>query len=65
MNLGRSLIIMMNDSNAEIVVDERKVKKILRRIIVEESKNLKSQEKSDPQMVKLIKDLIEEEVECY
>lgn len=65
MNLGRSLIIMMNDSNAEIVVDERKVKKILRRIIVEESKNLKSQEKSDTQMVKLIKDLIEEEVECY
>ena len=56
---------MMNDSNGEIGVDERKVKKILRRIIVEESKNWKSQEKSDTQMVKLIKDLIEEEVECY
>lgn len=65
MSSVRSLIIMMNDSIDEIVVDERKVKKILRRIIVEESKNLKSQEKSDQQMVKQIKDLIEEEVECY
>lgn len=57
---------MINTDNPSgIVVDDVKVKRIIRRIMVEETRNIKSQDKSDTHMVKEIKKLIEEEVECY
>ena len=50
---------------SDLEIDEAKVKKLIRRIIVAESKNIKSEEKSDTQMVRDIKSMIEEEVKCY
>ena len=47
----------------EINID--KVDRMLRKIILREKTNLKTREKSDMEMVKMIKKLIEEEVECY
>lgn len=55
----------MQNNNIEEMIDEQKVKKLIRRIIVAESKNIKSEEKNDVQMVREIKRLIEEEVKCY
>lgn len=54
---------MIIDDN--IQVDEKKVATIIKRILSEESKNIKSGEKSDFDMIKLIQKIIEEEVECY
>lgn len=62
MILKRSLIIM-NDKN-EIIVDKKKAASLIKRIIIAESRNLKSEEKSDNQMVTAIKKMIEEEVKC-
>ena len=58
---------MNNEGNVqlEIEVDENKAAKLIRRIIISESKNNKSGEKNDSQMVKEIKKMIEEEVNCY
>ena len=53
----------MNE-NDEIKVDEKKVKTLIRRIIIAERNNIKSEEKNDTQMVNAIKKMIEEEVEC-
>ena len=50
---------------SDLEIDEAKVKKLIRRIIVAESKNIKSEEKNDMQMVRDIKSMIEEEVKCY
>ena len=49
----------------EIKVDEQKATRLIRRIIVAEGKNIKSEEKTDDQMVKDIKKMIEEAVQCY
>jgi hypothetical protein len=49
----------------EIEIDEKKVKLLLSKLIMREKTNLQTREKSDPQMVQMIKKLIEEEVECY
>ena len=49
----------------EIKVDKQKATRLIRRIIIAEGRNIKSEEKSDIQMVKDIKKLIEEAVECY
>jgi hypothetical protein len=48
-----------------VAIDTAKVDKMLRTLIFREKKNLKTREKSDAQMVQMIKKLIEEEVECY
>lgn len=53
----------MNDENI-IEIDENKAKRLIRKIIISESKNIKSEEKNDAQMVSAIKKMIEEEVEC-
>jgi hypothetical protein len=37
----------------------------LRKLILREKTNLQTREKSDADMVKMIKKLIEEDVECY
>lgn len=54
-----------NTTADEIIVDERKVKTLIRRIIIAEATNLKSEAKSDNEMVKEIKKMIEEEISCY
>lgn len=48
-----------------MTVDDAKVQRLLKKIIIAESRNLKSGEKSDKQMIKMIMDKIKEEVECY
>lgn len=48
-----------------IRIDEEKVKRLERKIIMQENMNLKTREKSDQQMIKWIMDQIEEEVKCY
>ena len=54
-----------NNSLTQIEVDESKVQRLLKKIIIAESRNLKNGEKSDKQMIKMIMDRIKEEVECY
>nr|WP_295683801.1 hypothetical protein [uncultured Lachnoclostridium sp.] len=60
---------MGSDSNIEIVngieVDTDKAQKLIKKIIVREKRNLSTRELSDPEMVKKIKKMIEEDVECY
>lgn len=67
MNLRRIMKYMNNEENIqlEIKVDEHKAAKLIKRIIISESRNNKSGEKNDSQMVKEIKKMIEEEVNCY
>ncbi len=48
-----------------IEVDTEKAQKLIKKIIVKEKRNLSTKELSDPEMVKRIKKMIEEEVECY
>ena len=49
----------------EIVVNEKSVERLKRKIILQENQNLKTRTMSDPQMVSWIKKQIEEEVQCY
>lgn len=58
---------MLNQNNAStsVTVDDAKEQRLLKKIIIAESRNLKSGEKSDKQMIKMIMDKIKEEVECY
>ncbi len=49
----------------KIEIDEEKVRLLLRKIIIKEKRNIKTKEKSQAEMVKQIKKMIEEEVECY
>ena len=49
----------------EIKVNEKAVERLKRKIILQESQNLKTREKTDQQMVAWIKKQIEEEVQCY
>ena len=55
---GRKLV------NEEIKVNEKAVERLKRKIILQESQNLKTREKTDQQMVAWIKKQIEEEVQC-
>jgi hypothetical protein len=48
-----------------VEIDTDKVDRMLQKIILREKKNLKTREKTEAQMVQMIKKLIEEEVECY
>lgn len=49
----------------EIVVDNEKVKRLMRKIVILENQNLKTHNRTDAEMVKLIRNTIEEEVRCY
>lgn len=55
--------------NNEIVngieVDVDKAQRLIKKVIVKEKRNLSTKEFSAPEMVKKIKKMIEEEVECY
>ena len=58
-------MLNQNDSPAQVQLDEDKVQRLLKKIIIAESRNLKSGEKSDKQMIKRIMDQIKEEAGCY
>lgn len=58
-------MLNQNNTSASVPVDDAKVQRLLKKIIIAESRNLKSGEKSDKQMIKMIMDKIKEEVECY
>ncbi len=49
----------------DIKISEKAVERLKRKIILQESQNLKTREKTDQQMVAWIKKQIEEEVQCY
>jgi len=48
-----------------IEVDKVKAQKMLQKLILREKTNIKTKEKNDGEMVRMIKKMIEEEVECY
>lgn len=50
-------------NNTEI--DVKKARLILQKIIIKESNNINRKDKNDGEMVKMIQNLIQEEVECY
>lgn len=56
-------------TNKEIVngieVDVDKAQRLIKKVIVKEKRNLSTKEFSSAEMVKKIKKMIEEEVECY
>jgi hypothetical protein len=59
----------MSNSNIRIVngveIDETKAKELLRWLILTETTNAKTKEKSDQQMITTIQKKIEEVVKCY
>lgn len=59
----------MESNKTEIVngveVDIEKAQKLIKRVIVKEKRNLSTNEYGASEMVKKIKKMIEEEVECY
>jgi len=48
-----------------VEIDETKAHLLLRKIIIKERINIKTKQYNDSEMVKNIKKMIEEEVECY
>ena len=50
---------------SKIEIDDRKVQLLLKKVIILETTNLKTKKYNNNEMVKKIKSLIEEEVECY
>ena len=52
-------------SVTSIDIDSEKVQRMLAKLIMREKTNLQTREKTDVQMIAMIKKMIEEEVECY
>ncbi len=48
-----------------IEIDEKKAKRLLKKLIIMEKVNKRTKQNNDAEMVKKIKKAIEEEVECY
>lgn len=48
-----------------IEIDTEKAQKVLNRLIIREKTNIKSKQYNDGEMVKMIKKMIEEGVQCY
>jgi hypothetical protein len=48
-----------------IDIDQKKAHKMLQKLILREKTNIKTKEKNDGEMVRMIKKMIEEEVRCY
>jgi len=59
----------MDDANPTIInsieIDTEKAQKMLTKLIMREKKNIKTKQYNDGEMVKMIKKMIEEEVQCY
>lgn len=49
----------------EISINKDRADRVLKKIIIMEKTNIKNKRYNDSEMVKKIKKLIEEEVECY
>ncbi len=49
----------------EIKISDKAIERLKRKIILQESRNLKTRELSPQQMVTQIKKMIEEEMKCY
>lgn len=49
----------------EIEINQAIIKRLQTKIVIKENQNLKTKAMSDQQMVKWIKDKIEEELKCY
>lgn len=57
---------MSNDVKTDkIEIDEDKAIRLIKKLLIKESYNLKTKEKNDIQMATEIKKYIEEEVKCY
>ena len=54
----------MSEQQQDIELDSRVLERLKKKIILQENNNLKTKEKNDIEMVKWIKDQIEEEVKC-
>lgn len=48
-----------------IEIDTEKAKKMLNKLIIREKTNIKTKQYNDVEMVRMIKKMIEEEVQCY
>lgn len=48
-----------------IEIDIEKAQKMLTKLIVREKKNIKTKQYNDSEMIRKIKKMIEEEVQCY
>ena len=48
-----------------VEIDVQKAQRMLQRIIVREKTNIKTKQFNDTEMAKIIKKMIEEEVQCY
>ncbi|MGI6448873.1 MAG: hypothetical protein ACOX3R_00855 [Desulfitobacteriia bacterium] len=59
----------MNKTKTKMVngveIDTEKAVKMLTKLIVKEKTNIKTKQYNDIEMVKMIKKIIEEEVQCY
>lgn len=59
----------MDSTNPTIIngieIDKEKAQKMLTKLIMREKKNIKTKQYNDSEMVKMIKKMIEEEVQCY
>lgn len=59
----------MDNTNPIIIngieIDTEKAQKMLTKLIMREKKNIKTKQYNDSEMVKMIKKMIEEEVQCY
>ncbi|MBF7081853.1 hypothetical protein IT084_02545 [Desulfallas sp. Bu1-1] len=59
----------MTDAETKIIngveIDLKKANRMLKRLIVKETTNIKTKRYNDSEMAKQIKKIIEEEVECY
>lgn len=62
MSKGEGEIVDIVDN---IYVDDEKVQRLLKRLIIREKTNIKTKQYNDAQMVNQIKKMIEEEVKCY
>ena len=49
----------------DIMIDDKAIERLKRKIIIAENTNLRTKNKTDAQMVKKKKKWIEEEVKCY
>jgi len=62
-------ISIMDNINPTIIngieIDTDKAQKMLTKLIMREKKNIKTKQYNDGEMVKMIKKMIEEEVQCY
>jgi hypothetical protein len=49
----------------EIRIEDKAIRRLKRKIVIQENMNLKTRSKSDKEMIEWIKKQIEEEVQCY